>query len=80
MLIHEQYVSEGGKWVRMRVPSTPSHMNEWCGNLVVSFHEIFCVRNQSNPARRAICGHAPVYPKLSGSQMPRGATPRCSLK
>ena len=37
-----------------------SHMNEWCGNLVVSFHEIFCVRNHSYPARRAICGHAPV--------------------
>ena len=29
----------GGKCVRIRVPSMPSHMNEWCGNLVVSFHE-----------------------------------------
>ena len=35
------------------------HSKEWWGNFVVSFHEIFCVRNHSKPARRAICGHAP---------------------
>ncbi len=59
MLMDEQYVSDGGKWVRIGVPSMPSHSKEWCGNFVTSFQEIFCVRNHTKPARRAICGQAP---------------------
>ena len=50
------YVSDGGKWEKMRVPSMPCHQKEWCGKRLVSFHEIFRVRNQSIPARRMSCG------------------------
>ena len=53
-------MSIGGKCVKMRLPSMPSHQNVWCGKSFVWFHEIFCVRNQSSPARRAIWGNAAV--------------------
>jgi hypothetical protein len=39
-------VSAEGKWVKTRVPSSPSHRKEWCGKRFVVFHEIFWVRNQ----------------------------------
>lgn len=52
-------MSTGGKCVKIRVPSMPSHWKVWYGNLFTSFHEIFCVRKLSIPAARAICGSAP---------------------
>ena len=52
-------MSTGGKWVKTRVPSMPSHQKVWCGNWLVSFQEIFWVRNQRAPAAVAICGSAP---------------------
>jgi hypothetical protein len=42
-------VSTGGKWVNTRVPSSPSHQNVWCGNLLNWLQEIFWVRNQRDP-------------------------------
>ena len=74
------YVSAGGKWVKIRVPSMPSHQNVWCGIRLVWFQEIFWVRNQSSPASRAICGNDALYPNESGSQMPRVSTPSSSAK
>ena len=53
------YVSDGGKWVKMRLPSMPCQLKLWCGNAVLSFQEIFWVRNQRKPARRASWGSAP---------------------
>ncbi|SCE59900.1 hypothetical protein GA0115252_17806 [Streptomyces sp. DfronAA-171] len=52
------YVSTGGKWVRMRVPSMPSQSKVWCGSRFTAFHESFCVRNQRAPASFASCGYA----------------------
>jgi hypothetical protein len=49
-------VSTGGKWVKIRVPSMPSHQKVWWGNLLVWFQEIFWVRNHSLPASLASCG------------------------
>ncbi len=43
-------MSTGGKWVSTRVPSIPSHMKVWCGNLLTRFQEIFWVRNHLAPA------------------------------
>jgi hypothetical protein len=51
-------VSTGGKWVKIRVPSMPSQAKVWCGMTFVSFHEIFWVRNQREPAAAMICGSA----------------------
>ena len=42
-------MSTGGKWVKTRVPSMPSHQKVWCGNRLVWFQEIFWVRNQRDP-------------------------------
>ncbi len=42
-------MSTGGKWVKIRVPSMPSHQNVWCGNLLIWFHDSFWVRNQREP-------------------------------
>jgi hypothetical protein len=36
----------------------PSHQNVLCGKAVVSFHDIFCVRNDVIPASARICGRA----------------------
>ncbi len=47
----------GGKCVKIRDPSMPSQKKVWCGNVLVWFHESFCVRNQSSPASFAICGN-----------------------
>ncbi len=44
------YVSAGGKWVKMRDPSIPSHIKVWCSGLLVSFQESFWVRKKSQPA------------------------------
>lgn len=73
-------MSTGGKWVKTRVPSMPSHQKVWCGNLLTCDQEIFWVRNQLAPASLTICGIAAVYPKESGSQTPRGSTPNSSLR
>ena len=53
-------MSTGGKWVNSRLPSMPSHQKVWCGIRLVSFHEVFWVRNHRIPASRAICGSAAV--------------------
>lgn len=47
-----------GKCVNTRVPSSPSHRKEWCGNGFVVFHEIFWVRNQREPESFTSCGSA----------------------
>jgi hypothetical protein len=36
----------------------PSQRKVWCGITLVSFHEIFCVRNQRAPAPAMIWGSA----------------------
>ena len=59
----------GGKCVKIREPSIPSHSKVWCGKVLTWFHEIFWVRKRSIPASRAICGRAAEYPKESGSQI-----------
>src|SRR5260370_19282821 len=43
------YVSAGGKWVKIRVPSIPSHIKVWCSGLLVSFHESFWGAKDSEP-------------------------------
>jgi hypothetical protein len=53
-------VSTGGKCVKIRLPSMPSHQKVWCGIRLVSLHEIFWVRKNRAPAARAICGSAAV--------------------
>ncbi len=53
-------MSTGGKWVKTRVPSMPSHQKVWCGILSVWFHDSFWVRNHFTPASRASCGNAAV--------------------
>jgi hypothetical protein len=45
-------VSIDGKCVNTCEPSMPSHRKEWCGKTFCWFHEIFCVKNHSKPARR----------------------------
>src|SRR4051794_36748636 len=52
------YVSTGGKWVKTRVPSMPSHQKVWCGNLLNWLQEIFCVRKYVERDRRTSCGIA----------------------
>ena len=52
-------MSTGGKWVKTCVPSMPSQRNVEWGMTLVSFHEIFCVRNHFAPAAAMICGSAP---------------------
>ena len=54
----ELYVSTGGKCVNTLVPSMPSHQKVWWGIRLVSFHEIFWVRNHFDPAAVTICGSA----------------------
>ena len=51
-------MSTGGKWVKIRVPSMPSHQKVWCGIRLVWFQEIFWVRNHLQPAALTICGRA----------------------
>jgi hypothetical protein len=51
-------VSTGGKCVKTREPSIPSHQKVWWGSLLVWFQESFWVRNHSMPASRASCGKA----------------------
>ena len=46
--------------MKTRVPSMPSHQNVWWGKTLVVFHEIFCVRNQRQPACLTIWGSAAV--------------------
>ena len=53
-------MSTGGKCVKTRVPSMPSHQKVWWGKTLVVFHEIFWVRNQRQPASVTICGSAAV--------------------
>ena len=53
------YVSAGGKWVKIRVPSMPSQMKVWCSGLLVSFQESFWVRKKSQPASAMSCGRLP---------------------
>jgi hypothetical protein len=60
-------VSTGGKWVKIRVPSMPSHRKVWCGNLLVCDHEIFWVSSHLEPAALMICGSPAAKPKVSGS-------------
>ena len=44
------YVSTGGKWVRTRVPSIPSHQNVLWGNRFSLFQDSFWVTNRPQPA------------------------------
>jgi hypothetical protein len=53
-------VSTGGKWVKTRVPSMPSHQKVWWGKGFVRLQEIFWVRNHRQPASFTICGMAAV--------------------
>jgi hypothetical protein len=53
-------VSTGGKCVNTWVPSMPSQRNVWWGIAFVSFHEIFWVRNQRDPAALMSWGSAAV--------------------
>ncbi len=62
----------------MRVPSMPSHQKVWCGNALVVFQEIFCVRNHSMPASFMSWGRAALYPNVSGSHMSFVSTPNSS--
>ena len=51
-----QYVSAGGKCVRIRLPSMPSHQNVWLRGLLNWFQLSFCVRKVRMPAPGMICG------------------------
>ena len=51
-------MSTGGKWVKTRLPSMPSHQKVLCGISFVWFQEIFWVRNQREPDARTIWGSA----------------------
>ena len=60
-------MSTGGKWVKIRVPSIPSHQNVWCGNRFVLFHDSFWVMNHREPDSAISCGRPAEYPNESGS-------------
>lgn len=53
-------MSTGGKCVKTRVPSMPSHQKVWWGNLLTWDQEIFWVRNHWEPESLTICGIAAV--------------------
>jgi hypothetical protein len=53
-------VSTGGKWVKTRVPSMPSHQKVWWGIRLDWFQLSFWVRNQRIPASFASWGKAAV--------------------
>lgn len=74
------YVSTGGKCVKTRVPSRPSHQKVWCGNGFVCDQEIFCVRNQREPESFTSCGSAAEYPNESGSHTSSVSIPNSSKK
>lgn len=73
-------MSTGGKCVKMRVPSMPSHRKVWCGNLLVCDHEIFCVSSHLEPAALMIWGSPAAKPKVSGSQASSFSMPNSSRK
>ena len=51
-------MSTGGKWVKICVPSMPSQRKVECGITLVSFQEIFWVKNQRDADAATICGRA----------------------
>ncbi len=73
-------MSTGGKCVKIRVPSMPSHWKVWCGNLLVWLHEIFCVSSHLEPAALMICGRPAAKPKVSGSHASSFSMPNSSRK
>src|SRR5215217_406274 len=76
----ELYVATGGKWVKTRVPSSPSHKNVWCGNRLILFQEIFCVRKYREPDNAMIWGSAAEKPNESGSHTSGLSMPNFSMK
>ena len=73
-------MSTGGKWVKIRVPSMPSHRKVWCGNLFVCDQEIFWVSSHLEPAALMICGSPAANPNVSGSHASSFSMPNSSRK
>jgi len=73
-------LSTGGKWVKIRVPSMPSHRKVWWGNLFVCDQEIFWVSSHLDPAALMICGSPAANPKVSGSHASSFSMPNSSRK
>ncbi|GAA2806222.1 hypothetical protein GCM10020219_092550 [Nonomuraea dietziae] len=73
-------MSTGGKWVKILVPSMPSHRNVWWGNLLTWLQEIFWVRSRFDPAALTIWGSPAAKPNVSGSHTSSFSMPNSSRK